>query len=139
MRGITLWDAAANAPVYAWADAYSGNTPPGVRESGADQAFQITFEAPDTGEDLVTFSMGDLSIVSGAMRYARFYGYRGSSERTWVGWSADGTGWNWQDAVDAFGLETQPGSVEIAVGRDFVIASVTPTEGAPVWYVAKTP
>ena len=139
VRGITLWDAVANAPVYEWADAYSGNTPPGVRESGADQAFQITFEAPDTGEDLVTFSMGDLSIVSGVMRYARLFGYRGSSESTWVGWSADGTGWNWQDAVDAFGLETQPDSVKIAVGRDFVIASVTPSEGDPVWYVTKTP
>ncbi|WP_419551281.1 hypothetical protein [Candidatus Poriferisodalis sp.] len=138
MGGITLWDSAENAPVYVWADAYSGKTPSGVRETGADQAYQVTFEAPDTGEDLVTFTMEDLSVVSGAMR-ARHFHYGDASRTKWMGWSNNGVDWNWQDAMDAFELETQPVSVKIAVGRDFVIASVTPSEGDPMWFVAKIP
>ena len=135
--GITLWDSAENAPVYV-AGTYSGKTPSGVRETGADQAYQVTFEAPDTGEDLVTFTMEDLSVVSGAMRELHFH-YGDGSRTKWMGWSNNGVDWNWQDATDAFGLETQPGSVKIAVGRDFVIASVTPSEGDSKWFVAKVP
>ena len=42
----------------------------------------------------------------------------------WVGWSADGIGWGWQSILDAFGLDTEGVQVDLAVGRDFLVATV---------------
>ena len=59
------------------------------------------------------------------------------AEPTWVGWSTDGTDWDWQTAVDAFGFEPLERGIEIAVGDGFVLASV---DGIYVkdqgWFVA---
>ena len=58
--------------------------------------------------------------------YVRHRGYSSyQSSEVWVGWSADGAAWEWQTAADAFGIDLRMEvSVELAVGRDFVLARV---------------
>lgn len=59
-------------------------------------------------------------------RYVRHRGYSSYlSSEVWVGWSAVGAVWKWQTAADAFGINPRMEvSVELAVGRDFVLARV---------------
>lgn len=120
--GITLWDIEADGAVYEFGpDVIASNeTPPGVREEDDGDVFELTFEDPVTGEELVTFTLEDLEAILGAQI--------GSSDRPdmdmWVGWSSDGTDWGWQDAREAFGLGGVEAYVVVAVGSDFVIASV---------------
>lgn len=129
--GITLWDIEADGAVYEFGpDVIASNeTPPGVREEDEGDVFELTFEDPVTGEELVTFTLEDLEAVFGAQL--------GSSDRPdvdmWVGWSSDGTDWGWQDTREAFGLGGVEAYVVVAVGSDFVIASVlafTSVEGS---------
>ena len=42
----------------------------------------------------------------------------------WLGWSADGTDWGWQNLPDAFGITEGEPWAQLAVGRDFAIARV---------------
>ena len=121
--GITLWDLAADEPVYVFGPEIleSDEPPAGVREHDDGDSFELTFEDPDTGQDLVTFTMEDLAIA---------FGMPGESQRSpsdpdmWLGWSADGTAWGWQTVQDAFGLADAEAHAGVAVGEDFVIASV---------------
>ena len=83
--GITLWDLDENREILEGA-------PDGVRESGVGETFAVTFEDPETGGELVTFTWDDLSEVMGPANFPR--------GDTWVGWSADGIDWEWQDAAD---------------------------------------
>ena len=59
-------------------------------------------------------------------RYVRHLGYSSyRSSEVWVGWSADGAAWEWQTAADVFGTDPRMEvSIELAVGRDFVLARV---------------
>lgn len=120
--GISLWDIAADEPVYEFGREVieSGELPEGVREVEGDGIFELTFEDPVTGEELVTFTLEDLEAV---------FGVRGDSSDwsdmdMWVGWSSDGAAWGWQSAREAFGLGDVEAHVEVAVGSDVVIASV---------------
>lgn len=42
-----------------------------------------------------------------------------------LGWSTDGTNWEWLTPAEAFGIEYSQTTVEFAVGNDFVLAYVT--------------
>ncbi|MCY3649811.1 MAG: hypothetical protein OXG40_08735 [Acidimicrobiaceae bacterium] len=50
---------------------------------------------------------------------------------TWIGWSADGTEWEWQDAAAVFGTS----NVDLAVGSDFLLAYA---QGSG-WFIADVP
>ncbi len=52
-------------------------------------------------------------------------------EATWVGWSPDGTEWEWQTMADAFGSRGGWALAELAVGRDFVLARVMGSDLPP--------
>ncbi|WP_419910782.1 hypothetical protein [Candidatus Poriferisodalis sp.] len=120
--GLSLWDVAADEPVYEFGpEVFSSIEPPeGVREFEEGDVFELTFEDPDTGDDLVTFTAEDLAAVFGVQM--------GSPDSPfadiWVGWSADGADWGWQTVQEAFGLGDVAADVRLAVGEDFVIASV---------------
>ena len=73
---------------------------------------------------------------------------------TWVGWSPDGAGWEWQTVTDAFGIvealcpSRQSGgsnslSYEFAVGSDFVLANVDgrcpESDRWSRWFIAEVP
>ena len=120
--GITLWDLTADTAVYVFGPEVieSAELPEGVREVEEGDVFELTFEDPDTGEDLVTFTMEDLEAVFGDQMETRD-SYR---PEMWVGWSADGTEWGWQTIQEAFGIGDVDAHIAVAVGGDFVIASV---------------
>lgn len=120
--GITLWDLTADTAVYVFGpEAIESVEPPeGVREVEEGDVFELTFEDPDTGEDLVTFTMEDLETVFGDQMETRDSHY----PEMWVGWSADGSAWGWQTVREAFGLGDADARAIVAVGGDFVVASV---------------
>ena len=118
--GVTLWDLGENREIFEGA-------PDGVRESGVGETFAATFEDPETGRDLVTFTWADLSEVMGPANFPR--------GDIWVGWSADGVDWEWQAAADIFGPGGGHAQIHLAVGGDFVLAHVEPLR----WFVAKVP
>ncbi|WP_419864059.1 hypothetical protein [Candidatus Poriferisodalis sp.] len=119
--GITLWDLTAGETVYVFsAEAVQGTTePPGVRTEGSGDFAMLTFEDPDTGEDLVSFSMVELFEVMGPPPPMA----AGVPEQ-WVGWSRDGVQWGWESAQEAFGLGDMDAVARFAVGEDFAIAMV---------------
>lgn len=131
--GFLLWDVTAGIAVYEFEASElvaSAVPPPGVRQADDGGPFELTFEDPDTGADLVTFTEDDLEAVLGEQRDppdSPFGDMR-------VGWSADGKSWGWQPVRDAFGLDDTEAAVRVAVGEDFVIASVQTF--APVRYDA---
>ncbi|WP_419945051.1 hypothetical protein [Candidatus Poriferisodalis sp.] len=120
--GITLWDLTADSPVYVFGPEIieSAEPPEGVREVEEGDVFELTFEDPDTGEDLVTFTMEDLEAVFGDQMET----LDSHSPEMWVGWSANGTAWGWQTVQEAFGIGDVDAHVTVAVGGDFVVASV---------------
>ena len=122
--GVTLWDLAADAPVYEFGpEVVASETPPdGVREIDDNGSFAVVFEDPDTGVDLVTFTEDDLSpIFEASLPEGDMY----EPPELWVGWSADGARWGWQTVADAFGIDEEGESwAQLGVGRDFVIAQV---------------
>ncbi len=127
--GLTLWDLSEDAAVYVFGpEALASETPPqGVREIDDEGQFAVVFEDPDTGADLVAFTMEDLSavfetLVTGVDSADFQY------PETWVGWSADGVEWGWQKATEAFGLDGDDVWVQVAVGGDFVLAQVDAIE-----------
>lgn len=124
---LALWDLAADVPVYRFAAPeimFRASPPEGIRFVTEDDGSQtLVFEDPDTGDDLVAFTTADLERSA-----AQFTDGLGAFEPppTWIGWSAGGTAWGWQNAADAFGIDTggtYP-RVELAVGNDFVLAQV---------------
>ncbi|MYG62576.1 MAG: hypothetical protein F4200_12370 [Acidimicrobiales bacterium] len=154
--GVTLWDLAADAAVYEFGPETldSIEPPEGVREVEEGDDFELTFEDPDTGEDLVTFTRDDLEAVFSAQ--VETAGSR--SPETWVGWSPDGENWGWQTVGEAFGLGDAEASASVAVGENYVIASVqvfdvaasdssesgdhatvTWSNGASRWFIARVP
>ena len=120
--GITLWDLTADAAVYVFGPEIieRNELPEGVREVEEGDVFELTFENPDTGEDLVTFTMEDLEAVFGAQMET----LDSHRPEMWVGWSADGSAWGWQTVQEAFGLDDVDAQAIVAVGGDFVVASV---------------
>ena len=160
--GVTLWDVAADAPVYEFGPetVASDTVPDGVRQIDDDDgAFAVVFEDPETGVGLVTFTDDDLSPILDAPVPDDMY----EPPEQWVGWSADGSLWGWQTLADAFGVDEDEGEpwVQLAVGGDFVIAQVQtfprpePSEAAsgqsgvlaassysprpPRWFIARVP
>ena len=127
--GVTLWDLTEDVAVYEFGpEVMESDTPPdGVREITEDDgSVTVVFEDPDTGEDLVTFTAKDLEPDIEQLR-ANPGGFDAFEQPpTWIGWSSDGTDWGWQDAADAFGIDTADGHpwVTLAVGDDFVLARV---------------
>lgn len=159
--GVTLWDLAADAPIYEFGPetVASDTVPDGVRQIDDDGSFAVVFEDPETGVDLVTFTDDDLSPVLDAPVPDDMY----EPPEQWVGWSADGSVWGWQTLVDAFGVDEDEGEpwAQFAVGADFLIAQVQtfprpePSEAAsgqsevlvassytprpPRWFIARVP
>ena len=68
----------------------------------------------------MTFAMEDLEAVFGDQMETRDSHY----PEMWVGWSADGAAWGWQTVREAFGLGDADAQAIVAVGGDFVVASV---------------
>lgn len=120
--GITLWDLTADAAVYVFGPEIieSVEPPEGVREVEEGDVFELTFEDSDTGEDLVTFTREDLEAVFGAQMET----LDSQHPEMWVGWSADGAAWGWQTVQEAFGIGDGDAHITVAVGGDFVVASV---------------
>ena len=122
--GISLWDVVADEAVYEFGPEFFGRdeVPEGVRVVEEGDDFELTFEDPDTGDALVTFTREDLEAVFGSQSDSSSSAWPGMD--LWVGWSSDGTGWGWQNVQEAFGIGDVEAHVEVAVGSDFVIASV---------------
>ena len=128
---LALWDLAADVAVYEFAAPeimFRASAPDGLRIVTEDDGSQtLVFEDPDTGDDLVAFTAADLERNA-----AQFTDSPSAFEPppTWIGWSADGAGWGWQNAADAFEIDTgMSPHVELAVGEDFVLARVYAVTG----------
>ena len=132
--GFTLWDLTEDAAVYVFdAEGEQSNMlPEGIRvvEEGDGASELLVFEDPDTGEHLVSFTREELEPWANAESFLAPPDIRPQRVEAWVGWSADGNNWVWQTLSEAFGLtdlsdvEKEHVNVELAVGRDFVIARV---------------
>ncbi len=129
--GITLWDIDADEAVYEFGPDVlaSGEYPASVRQVDDGDGLALAFEDPFTGEELVRFTFEDLEAVEDDQLDAPDW----PDMDMWVGWSTDGTDWGWQDARAAFNLGDVEAQVVVAVGSDYVIASVwafTPVEAS---------
>ena len=141
--GFTLWDLAEDAPVYEFDyEALHDNTPPeGFRpvEDESGESSHLIFEDPETGDDLVTFNLGDLEaalLVSlpDPDNEPTPPSIQPQQPERWVGWSIDGSAWGWQTISDAFNLadsDTEYANVDLAVGTNFVLARVETYEAQP--------
>ena len=120
--GLTLWDLSTGEAVYVFGPEIVGGSeaPPGVRIEGTGDLGTMTFEDPETGEDLITFTMEELLLVLDLPT-----AMESDVPDVWVGWSADGVRWGWESARDAFDLGDEAGAPSFAVGSDFVVAMVT--------------
>ncbi len=148
--GLTLWDLSTDEAVYVFGPEVvrGSKAPPGVRIEGTGDLGTMTFEDPETGEDLITFTMEELLPVLDLPT-----AMESDVPDVWVGWSADGVRWGWESAQDAFDLGDQAGAPRFAVGSDFVVAMVTiipPLESSeetdfgsslppPRWFIARVP
>ena len=119
--GITLWDMTAGEAVYVFdAEAVQGSmAPPGVRTEGLGDSAMLTFEDPNTGEDLVAFTMLELFEVMGPPPTTA-----AEVPEQWIGWSGDGVQWGWESAREAFDIGDTDVVASFAVGEDFVAALV---------------
>ncbi|WP_419925713.1 hypothetical protein [Candidatus Poriferisocius sp.] len=133
--GLTLWDLTADAAVYVFDfDDLGGDAlPAGVRRVGGDNdgPEPLAFDDPDTGAELVIFTVDELeSLVAGAYPAVPNSTFAYSPTEQWVGWSAGGGKWGWQSLSAAFGLsdlteeQKEFTEVSLAVGEDFAIARV---------------
>ena len=156
---MAVWNLTEDVAVHRFAAPevmFRATTPGGIRSVTEDDgSLTLVFEDPDTGDDLVAFTSADLE--RGAAQ--QFPDGPGAFEPppTWIGWSADGNAWGWQNVVDAFGMDTgraYPPPIELAVGDDFVLAqvavldepgnsagSVDPNRQRPTprWFIARVP
>ena len=134
--GVSLWDLSEDTAVYVFeaAIAQSNMLPEGVREveGGDDGSELLAFEDPETGEHLVAFTMEELEPWIDNNDFLATADIRPEHLEQWVGWSADGSSWDWKTLSQAFNLtdlnatEKEFTNVELAVGRDFVVARVQP-------------
>ena len=144
--GASLWDLAEGTAVYEFfaEELESSDEPPaGVREvTGDDGSASLVFSDPETGEELVRFTEQDMMPDTDRLVAARteLFGPTGMPP-IWIGWSADGERWGWQDAAEAFGLAEGEGLTpfSLAVGSDFVIARVSSFDVAEAMAMAESP
>ncbi len=135
--GLSLWDAATDELLFLLERLPTGtNQVPASTEQldiriRNDQSNDIVFENPATKEVLVTFTDADLdaavdSAYASLENTAKELGAELNSEQ-WLGWSKDGNSWGWQTVSKAFALSTtsEDTDVNIAVGNDFAIATLT--------------
>ncbi len=136
---IMLWDLSENRAIYEWGaeNAQTNMLPEGIRavDGVDDRPDLLVFDDPETGEHLVTFTTDELaeSQIGGGF-FAATPEISTEQPERWMGWSAGGGEWFWQTLPEAFGLadtETDFANVELAVGRDFVIARVQPYSAVP--------
>ncbi|MCY3633469.1 MAG: hypothetical protein OXH29_12430 [bacterium] len=134
--GITLWDLDEDTAVYVFdAVAVQSEMPPeGVREVEGNNGFtevggfMVVFDHPVTGDELVAFSGEEISAAFLEQEATARSAY--DPNDFLVGWSVDGTDWEWQTLQEAFGLPERTENdnsfteVQVAVGRDFVLAQV---------------
>lgn len=144
--GATLWDLDADVAVYEFTieQLESDEAPEGAREleGGPDGYGGVAFDDPTTGEELVRFEAEDLIPDTSQIEAARrdLFGSTGIPP-IWIGWSADGERWGWQDAAEAFGLTPDEGLtvVSVAVGADFVLARFHSFDVEEVTAMAESP
>ena len=128
-RGMTLWDLSQAAAVRVYEESFDNSAvPENVRETGEGRSYEVTFLHPDTGSDLVTLTAWDLAGHFG----------EDSGER-WVGWSADGSQWEWQSVADAFGVDAAMVDVQLAVGDDYLLAHAKARGEPSRWFIARVP
>lgn len=145
--GVTLWDLAADEAVRAFTAEELAADVTGVRERADESGMWVTFEDPVSGEDLVTFGPDDFVALEDALIDEDYEAYEAAVsgetfEEPWVGWSADGERWGWQPLSEAFGsdesgapdpwLEEPWLDLELAVGRDFVVAALQSSSAPPL-------
>ncbi len=179
-NGLTLVELETGAVIYHFDEIDPGSDPPpGIRTVEPDESMladpsdpadfeaaldlgMIVFEDPDTGDDLVSFTMGELyrammeahvdaglgdpfepvtsdtdeggsegpEVVVVTSIVTEFSGgpddiFYDDYPDQWLGWSADGVSWGWQDTIQAFGDSAREVHwIQVAVGGDFVIALV---------------
>lgn len=139
--GFTLWDLAEDTAVYVL-NAENGQNnmfPEGFRvvEDGEGAVELLIFEDPETGEHLVSFTSEELEPWASDESLLAEPDTTPQRLEAWMGWSADGTTWDWKTLSEAFGLtgltDLEKGftNVELAVGADFVIARVQPNSADP--------
>ncbi|MXZ30336.1 MAG: exo-alpha-sialidase [Acidimicrobiia bacterium] len=143
--GLSLWDIADGVAVYELsAEQMEADEPPaGVREvEEADGTTSVAFDDPVTGEELVRFTEADLIPDTDRLVDTReeLFGPTGVPP-IWIGWSANGERWGWQDAAQAFGLGDGEGltPVSLAVGSDFVLARSISFDIAEAMALAESP
>ena len=144
--GASLRDLAAGTAVYEFSAEElepSAEPPDGVREVTEDDgSVSLAFSDPDTGEELVRFTEEDMVPDTDRLVTARteLFGPTGMPP-IWIGWSADGERWGWQDAAEAFGLAEGEGLTpfSLAVGSDFVIARFNSFDVAEAMAMAESP
>ncbi len=128
--GITLWDVENDAAVYVY-DAETLQQEGefvGVTEVEGALGLDVVFHDPETGAELVTFSDEELAAAITEDESGSYSNY--NPNKFLVGWSEDGTDWEWQTLQEAFGLPELSEDansfteVQVAVGRDFVLAQV---------------
>ncbi len=128
--GITLWDLENDSAVHIFDSEtlQSEGEFQEVSEVEDSLGSNVVFHDPETGAELVTFRGEELAAaVMEAESAANSY-Y--DPNEFLVGWSSDGTDWEWQTLQEAFGLpEHSEGDssftdVQVAVGPDFVLAQV---------------
>ena len=131
--GITLWDLENDSAVHVFdsetIQSQNEMPPEGVREVQDEDGYEmVVFLDPETGAELVTFSGEELAAAIMEEEQAAYSNYN-PNEYT-VGWSVDGTDWQWQTLQEAFGLPERSEEsnsfteVQVAVGQDFVLAQV---------------
>ena len=140
-NGITLWGLSTDTAVYVFGpETLESETPPeGSREVEGDDGTQlVVFEDPETGADLVTFTVDELMSALDAGDSSSPTSILSNQFEQSVGWSEDGTDWVWQSPAEAFGLpesaedKNSVTEIEVAVGQDFVIAKVHIFELPPI-------
>ena len=103
--------------------------------TGDDGSLTVVFSDPVTGDELVRFYETEMVPDTDQIVATRLemFGPLGMPP-IWLGWSAAGDRWGWQDAADAFGLAAEEGlaAVQVAVGSDLVLALVATYEVAEV-------
>lgn len=128
--GITLWDVENDAAVYVY-DAETLQQEGefvGVTEVEGALGLDVVFHDPETGAELVTFSDEELAAAITEDESGSYSNY--NPNEFLVGWSVDGTDWEWQTLQEAFGLPELSEDansfteVQVAVGRDFVLAQI---------------
>ena len=128
--GITLWDLENDSAVHVF-DAETLQSEGEFREVSEvedDLGSHVIFHDPETGAELVTFRGEELAAAVMGVESAAHSDY--DPNEFLVGWSPDGTDWEWQTPQEAFGLpegtqdENSFTEVQVAVGPDFVLAQV---------------